>query len=152
MRHVFGGTVGTAVLNINMSSGERVEFKFDSVQSLSTIVSEDSTHCDEHDSRPVPSGIITIELKGHLTSTSTTPERKVVKPELKQKKPTVKMSVIRVRSAEASVNLLIKSIYDAESALLKLKNGRERLNVELKAAREQLLASATSETRFVYDR
>ncbi len=61
---------------------------------------------------------------------------------VKEKKPTVKSCVDRVQKATVAHAKLTKKIFEAEHTLTDLKGQKLTLDVELKTAREQLLAVA----------
>jgi hypothetical protein len=138
MVHAFGGTNTKAVLHVEMSSGESYDINFTELHKM-------DMQMGIQESFP---GITTLTLVGRAVSTPCAPLKKAAaKPAPKLKKPSVKLSATRVRKATVAHAKLTKKIFEAERALIALKNSKERGDVELKTAREQLLASATPEVR-----
>lgn len=88
-----------------------------------------------------------IRICGPAKMVSDAPTVAKQEPAKEPKKPSVKASAERVRKATVSNAKLAKKINDAEIALRDMNREKERLNVELKTAREQLLASATPDVR-----
>jgi len=138
-----------ATLHVELSDGASYDVTLDSVSHLDVKHGiADNGYCSESGfKRYVPSGTSTLSIVGHIGETVDIYLHKKVKPVPKPKKPSVKASAERVRKATVNAFKLAKRLADAERILLEIKRGRESVDVELKIAREQLLASATPETR-----
>jgi hypothetical protein len=92
------------------------------------------------------SGSTTITITGfsEVTTLPATVSAVAKKPAPKPKKPSVKASAARVRKASVQHAKLTKRIHDSERALIEMKNLKDKLDTELKSAREQLVASASA--------
>lgn len=136
MNHIFGHATAKAVLHVEMASGESYDVNFDQIHRLD--VESGQSIGDYY----APLGTTTLKLTGRVTETVITPNKVPAKPAPKPQKPTVKASAARVRKATVRHAQLTTRIRAAELALKASHVEKEKLDVELKTAREQLLIAA----------
>ncbi|MFI5260840.1 MAG: hypothetical protein ACHQU0_03535 [Candidatus Paceibacteria bacterium] len=147
MVHAFSGAATKAVLHVELSDGSSYDINFSEVHRLEIEHGIEEGWPDNSMYRTYrPTGISTLHLVGRASQV-VTPAKKAAKPAPKPKKPSIKACVVRVQKATVSHAKLTKKINDAETALKAARVQKEQLDAELKTAREQLLASATPETR-----
>lgn len=130
-----------ATLHVDMENGVKYDVRFETVQTLDFQHGIYETVPAYGYKQYAPSGVVTLSLVGRAVVTQTIPASKSAAP------PKKKLSTIacakRAKKAAALHARLAKQISVAEQVIAAMKAEKELCDVELKTAREQLLASAS---------
>jgi len=141
--HEFRGTPTRATLNVELASGESYTINFKEVHKMNTDNGFADINSWNGFREYVSTGITTLTIEGRaeLDILTSTKEKKHME---KPRKPSVKTCAASVHKATVKQVQLLKKIADAEKLFNELRLANEENDVALKAAKEQLVASASA--------